>query len=75
MAWGLGGPGCHLSPALGHLGPGDDDMDGVCQNKPGQKSLLTGTAQPALPFGFIPEGICLWSLRVAPADNKEKLQV
>lgn len=75
MAQGLGCPGCQLSQAGVTLGPGDDDVDGVCKDRPGQKSLLTGTAQPALPFGLIQEGTCLWRVRVVPADNREKLLV
>lgn len=67
---GLRCPGCHLSLALGHLGPGDDAGDGVGQGTPGRKSLLTGTAQPTLLSGLTQEGPCLWRVRAAPAENK-----
>ena len=50
--------------------------DGVGQGTPGQKSLLTGTAQPALPSGLTQEGPRLWRVRPPPpADNKEELRV
>lgn len=49
--------------------------DGVGQSKRGQKSLVTGTAQPTLLLGLTQEGPHLWRERVAPADYKEKLKV
>lgn len=67
--------GCHSSPTLGHLGPGDDAVgwswpEQTWTEEPGD---WDSSANPLL--GLTQEGPHLWRERVAPADYKEKLKV